>query len=280
VTTPQPALEPALEQKLQRLRADLSGLGSLVVGMSGGVDSVLLAKVAHEVLGQRMLAVTADSPSLPRRELREAISIAEQAGIPHEVIATQELDDSRYAANPVDRCYFCRSELFTKLHELAAARGIRWVAYGENLSDAGDYRPGARAAAEHRVRAPLKEAGLGKQDVRGLAAHLGLPVWDKPEFACLASRLPHGTPVSTERLSQVEAAEEALAGIGLAQYRVRHHGDIARIEVTPADLEAVVSAAPHIVSELRRLGFRHVTLDLAGYRRGSLNPPLHSIDRH
>lgn len=271
-------LDPALERKHDRLRAELSELGSLVVGLSGGVDSVLLAKVASDVLGERVLAATADSPSLPRRELREAIAVAEQAGIPHEVIATDELDDPRYAANPANRCYFCRSELFTKLRELARARGIRWVAYGENVSDAGDHRPGAQAAAEQGVHAPLKAAGLDKEDVRRLAAHLGLPVWDKPEFACLASRLPHGTPVTAGRLAQVEAAEEVLAGLGLTQYRVRHHGDVARIEVPEADMGAVVAAAPRIVAELGRLGFRHVALDLAGYRRGSLNQTLHTIE--
>lgn len=268
-----------LEGKHERLRADLAGLGSLLVGMSGGVDSVLLAKVAHDVLGNRMLAVTADSASLPRRELHEAIEVARQAGIPHEVIATHELDDPRYTANPDNRCYFCRNELFTRLHELATARGIRWIAYGENVSDASDHRPGAMAAAEHGVRAPLKDAGLDKDDVRQLAAHLNLPVWDKPAFACLASRLPHGTPVSPERLRQVEAAEEVLAGVGIVQYRVRHHGEIARIEVAEADMDAVVAAGPRIVSELRRIGFQHVTLDLAGYQRGSLNPPLHTIGR-
>jgi pyridinium-3,5-biscarboxylic acid mononucleotide sulfurtransferase len=273
------ALNGTLGQRLERLRAGLAELGSLVVGLSGGVDSLLLAKVAHGVLGDRMLAVTADSPSLPRRDLAEAVTVAAAAGIPHEVVATHELDDPRYAANPADRCYFCRDELFTTLHAIAADRGIRWVAYGENVSDAGDYRPGARAAEQHAVRAPLRDAGLTKDDIRTLAAHLDLPSWNKPEAACLASRLPHGTPVTRERLAQVERAESALADLGFAQLRVRHHGDIARIEIPPADFPRAVAAAEDIVAQVRRAGFRFVTLDLAGYRRGSLNPSLVSIGR-
>jgi pyridinium-3,5-biscarboxylic acid mononucleotide sulfurtransferase len=263
-----------VERKLAALRAGLADLGSLVVGLSGGVDSVVLAKVAHDVLGEHMLAVTADSPSLPRRELREAVTVAEGVGLPHLVIRTEELADDRYAANPADRCYFCRAELFTKLHELAVDRGFAYVAYGENVSDAGDHRPGARAAAEQAVRAPLKDAGLEKADIRALARRLGLPVWDKPEMACLASRLPQGVPVTGARLAQVEAAEEALAGLGLAQLRVRHHDEIARIEVLPEDMPAVVARAPEITARLREVGYRYVTLDLGGYRRGSMNPPL------
>ncbi|MPZ88759.1 MAG: ATP-dependent sacrificial sulfur transferase LarE [Nitriliruptorales bacterium] len=263
-----------LAGRYQRLRDLLAGMGGLVVGLSGGVDSVVLAKVAHDVLGDRALAVTADSPSLPRRELREAVEVAEQIGVAHLVAPTAELDNPEYAANPGNRCYFCRSELFEVLDRIAAERGLGWIAYGENVSDAGDHRPGAIAAAERSVRAPLKEAGLGKDDIRALAAHLGLPTWDKPAFACLASRLPQGTPVTPERLAQVEAAEDLLRPLGLRQYRVRHHGDIARIEVPPEDMATVLEHAPRLVAAIRDLGFPHVTLDLAGYRRGSLSQPL------
>jgi uncharacterized protein len=266
------ALDAKLQAKYQRLRAILAELGSLVIGMSGGVDSVLLAKAAHEVLGDRALAVTADSPSLPRRELQEAETLARLAGIRHLVIKTEEVHDPRYAANPTNRCYFCKSELFTRLDGLAEELGFRWVAYGENMDDLGDHRPGAVAAGEHNVRAPLKEAGLTKADIRALAQHLGLPVWDKPAFACLGSRFPYGTEITPEKLAQVEAAEEVLWENGFRQYRVRHHGDVARIEVEPADMPRLLEHAPQIVERFRReAGFIHITLDLAGYRRGSMN---------
>jgi uncharacterized protein len=265
-------IDSELEQAYARLRAILAEMGSVVIGMSGGVDSVLLAKVAHEVLGERALAVTADSPSLPRRELREAEKLAGLAGIRHLVVPTAEVADPRYAANPANRCYFCKRTLFARLDDLAAERGIAWVAYGENLDDQGDHRPGAVAASERRVRAPLKEAGLGKEAIRALARRLGLPVWDKPAFACLGSRFPYGTEITPAKLAQVEAAEEALWQLGFRQYRVRYHDDLARIEVGAEDMPLLIAHAAEVVSRLRnQAGFRHVTLDLAGYRRGSMN---------
>lgn len=260
-----------LESKLARLKAILAEMGGVVIGMSGGVDSVLLAKVAHEVLGERALAVTADSPSLPRRELREAVEQARLAGIRHLVIQTGEVEDPRYAANPTNRCYFCKTELFTRLSALAAEWGLRWVAYGENVDDLGDHRPGAQAAAERQVRAPLREAGLTKADIRALAQRYGLPVWDKPAFACLGSRFPYGTTITPAKLAQVEAAEDVLWELGLRQFRVRHHDDLARIEVDPADMPLLIEHAAEVVAKVRAAGFRHVTLDLAGYRRGSMN---------
>jgi uncharacterized protein len=261
-----------LERAYARLRDILAEMGSVIIGMSGGVDSVLLAKVAHEVLGERALAVTADSPSLPRRELREAEELARLAGIRHLVVPTAEVADPRYAANPTNRCYFCKSTLFARLDDLAAERGIAWVAYGENMDDLGDHRPGAVAAGEHNVRAPLKEAGLGKQAIRDLARRLGLPVWDKPAFACLGSRFPYGTAITPEKLAQVEAAEEVLWELGLRQYRVRYHDDLARIEVAAEDMPLLIASAAEVAARVRReAGFRHVTLDLAGYRRGSMN---------
>jgi uncharacterized protein len=264
--------DETIEIKLARLEAILADMGGVVIGMSGGVDSVLLGKVAHQVLGERALAVTADSPSLPRRELREAAEQARVAGVNHLVIKTGEVENPQYAANPTNRCYFCKSELFTHLDAIARERGLRWVAHGENVDDMGDHRPGAQAAAERRVRAPLKEAGLTKADIRALAQHFGLPVWDKPAFACLGSRFPYGTAITPEKLAQVEAAEEVLWELGLRQFRVRHHDDLARIEVDPADMPRLIEHAAAIVSQVRSTaGFRHVTLDLAGYRRGSMN---------
>lgn len=265
-------IDRELDAKEAQLRALLAELGGLVIGMSGGVDSVLLAKLAQEALGERALAVTADSPSLPRRELRQAVELARVAGITHMVIATDEVADPRYAANPTNRCYFCKSELFTRLRAIADERGIRWVAYGENQDDLGDHRPGAQAAAEQGVRAPLKEAGLGKADIRALAQRYGLPVWDKPAFACLGSRFPYGSPITPERLAQVEAAEEVLWELGLRQYRVRHHGELARLEVEPADMPLLIERGAEVAARIRAAaGFRFITLDLAGYRRGSMN---------
>lgn len=261
-----------LNTKEARLRAVLAEMGGVVIGMSGGVDSVLLARVAADVLGERALAVTADSPSLPRRELREAAELARLAQIGHLVVRTGEVSDPRYAANPTNRCYFCKSELFAHLRAIADERGLGWVAYGENVDDLGDHRPGARAAAEGGVRAPLKEAGLTKAEIRALAHSYGLPVWDKPAFACLGSRFPYGTAITPEKLAQVEAAEEVLWELGLRQFRVRHHGDLARIELDPADMALLVASAPAVVARIRvEARFHHVTLDLAGYRRGSMN---------
>jgi uncharacterized protein len=258
--------------RLAGLQAVLREMGDVIIGMSGGVDSVLLSKVAQDVLGEKALAVTADSPSLPRRELREAEEMARMAGIRHRVIKTNEVFDPRYAANPNNRCYFCKSELFTQLDTLAEQMGFQWIAYGENQDDTGDHRPGAKAAGEHRVRAPLKEAGLTKNDIRALAKHFGLPVWDKPAFACLGSRFPYGTQITPEKLSQVEAAEDVLWELGFRQYRVRHHGEVARIEVDKADMPRLIEHGDAISERFKReAGFTYVAMDLAGYRRGSMN---------
>jgi len=269
------SLSEALQRKYDHLRAILSGMGDVIIGMSGGVDSVLLAKVAADTLGSKALAVTADSPSLPRRELRETIELARLAGIAHRVIQTREVEDPRYAANPTNRCYFCKTELFTQLERLADELGFHWIAYGENADDAGDHRPGALAAREHQARAPLKEAQLDKSDIRALARHLGLPVWDKPAFACLGSRFPYGAQITPEKLAQVEAAEDVLWELGFRQFRVRHHGEVARIEVDPSDMPRVLERAGEIASRIKRdARFAYVALDLLGYRRGSMNEPV------
>lgn len=270
-------LEASLEVKYQRLRLILADMGDLIIGMSGGVDSVLLAAVAHQVLGERALAVTADSPSLPRRELAEATKLAKQIGIRHQVIETDELNDPNYTANPVNRCYFCKSELFTRLDKVARQLDFHWITYGENWDDRTDHRPGGVAAREHNVRAPLKEAELTKTEIRTLAQHLGLPVWDKPAFACLSSRFPYGAQITREKLAQVEAAEEMLWNLGFRQYRVRHHGDTARIEVAAEQMPDLLNHAPQVVEGFQGLGFTFVTMDLAGYQRGSMNKGVVSI---
>lgn len=264
-------LTPELAARYERLQAILAEMGDLITGFSGGVDSTLLVRVAHDVLGDRALAVTARSASLPARELAETRALAEQIGVRYLEIDTLEVQDPRYAANPTNRCYFCKSELFTHLTGLARELGFRWLAYGENEDDAGDHRPGARAAQESGVRAPLKEAGLTKADIRALSRHLGLPTWEKPAMACLASRFPYGTEVTAERLRQVEQAEDVLWELGFQGARVRYHGEVARIEVAPADMQALLQVAEQAVAGIKAAGFTFVAMDLRGYRRGALN---------
>lgn len=298
-----------VSQKYEHLRALLRGYGSCLVAYSGGVDSVFLAFVAREVLGAKSLAAIADSPSLPRRELAEALTIAERFQFPVRVVRTREFDNPDYLANPNNRCYFCKHELFTELAPLARAEGLGVIAYGENASDLGDYRPGAQAAAEFQVRAPLKEAGLTKADIRQLSAGLGLPTADKPQMACLSSRVPYGEAVTPGKLSMIEQAENVLRDIGFHDVRVRHHElkgtsdmrgaksegnprseirnlplrpstvlSLARIEVGAAELPKFLGdgTAAKVTEALKRIGYAHVTLDLQGYRRGSANEVLTS----
>ena len=265
-----------MEQKQAALKERLGQLGSVIVAYSGGVDSAYLAWMAHCVLGENMLAVIADSASLARSHYRDALAFAAENGIPLLAIETKELEREAYAANGGDRCFHCKDELFTVLEAERAKRNYAAVAYGLNLDDGKDFRPGQRAAAEHRVVAPLAESGLSKADIRALAQAAGLRVWDKPASACLSSRIEYGRRVTTEALRQVEDAEEALRELGLVRFRVRHHGSVARIEVAEEEMAAALEPEffRRMASAVRSAGFPYVAVDCDGYRSGSMNELL------
>lgn len=270
-----------LQEKYKLLKNIILEKGSAAIAFSGGVDSTFLLKVTKEVLGDKLLAITATSSTYPKRELNEAIKYAKDIQVKHVIISSEELEIEGFAENPKNRCYYCKKELYTKINTIALNNGISCVFDGSNIDDTGDYRPGMQAASELGVFSPLKEAGLTKNDIRELSKSLGLPTWNKPSFACLSSRFPYGHRITLSKLTMVDKAEQFLLDMGITQVRVRHHGEIARIEVEPSEREKFfnIKLMNHIGNELKKIGFTYVTLDLLGYRTGSMNETLSIKDK-
>jgi uncharacterized protein len=266
-----PCLEGETARRFAQLEALLADMQSVVVGYSGGVDSTVLAKVAHDVLGARALAVIGNSEAFPKGEVDAALEVAQAIGMAVTCVPTHELSDPKFRANSPERCYHCKSELFGVLRRVADDRGFRCVADGSNADDAGDYRPGMRAGNELGVRSPLREAGMNKADVRAVARSLGLPNWDKPSFACLSSRFPYGTEITHELLERVDACERTLRELGFRQFRVRHHDTVCRIEVEPSDFPRLLDARAVVLERFRAAGYTYVSLDIEGFRSGKMN---------
>src|SRR5215471_2634728 len=268
-----------LETKEQYLRNLLAGLDSCIVAFSGGVDSSYLAVVANQVLGDRALAVTAESPSYPSNQRNVALDIVRQFGLRHEMIPSNEMDDPDYVANPANRCYFCKHELYTKLQAMAETRGLRYVLDGNNLDDTRDYRPGRQAGRELEIRSPLIEASLRKDEIRELSRRLAIPTWNQPASACLSSRIPYGSAVTVEKLRMIDQGEEVMRSLGFSQTRVRHHGDIVRIEIAREEMPRALTVETFdlLSREFKRIGFRFVAVDVDGYRTGALNEVLTQI---
>ena len=269
-------LSAELQAKYNRVQSLLREMGSVVIGYSGGVDSTLVVKIAHDVLGENAVVVTGDSEAFPQGEVDAALVVAAEMGVQVVRVRTHELANPKFAINTPNRCYHCKTELFSELQQVATERSIPWIADGSHSEDGkpGDHRPGLKAAEERGVRSPLREAGLTKADVRAIALHLGLANWDKPSFACLSSRFPYGTHITEDLLARLDGCEQFLRGLGLRQFRVRHHDTIARIEVEPSDLIGVVENRDTILTRFRELGYTYITLDLEGYRSGKMNDTL------